>query len=220
MTSTYLRAVACWLLTTVAAMAVGSWAFDGKAPTAGTLEEQVAATAALAVTLCAAWAWWVVSVVSLEALRVTPRSAAGVPDWARRLVFAAVGSTLLGAAVGVVPAQAGARPAEPVDRRDSGPAFVLNLDRLPLPDRPTGGVAAIRRVVSAAVQPAGLVVAAGDSLWSIAAQLQPHDAAPTAVATRTAALYDLNRDVVGDDPDLIYPGQHLTLPATSDRSRS
>ncbi|MBO8188516.1 LysM peptidoglycan-binding domain-containing protein [Streptomyces spirodelae] len=48
-----------------------------------------------------------------------------------------------------------------------------------------------------------VTVRAGDSLTRIAAQ---HE-----VAGGWAELYERNRETIGDDPDLIRPGQHLTL---------
>ena len=55
------------------------------------------------------------------------------------------------------------------------------------------------------------VVRSGDSLWSIA---RAHPAPDTDVETRWRAIWRHNRDVVGDDPDLIHPGQALRLPDT------
>ncbi|SDQ69432.1 LysM peptidoglycan-binding domain-containing protein [Quadrisphaera sp. DSM 44207] len=69
--------------------------------------------------------------------------------------------------------------------------------------------------VAAAPTPAPLpaacevVVQRGDSLWAIAARQLGPDAAPGAVAERWRALYAGNRAVVGDDPDLVLPGQLL-----------
>lgn len=55
------------------------------------------------------------------------------------------------------------------------------------------------------------VVRSGDSLWTIAARhLQSSD--PTKIATEWHRIYNLNKSVIGTDPDLIYPGTTLTLP--------
>ena len=62
----------------------------------------------------------------------------------------------------------------------------------------------------ASTQP--VVVAPGDSLWRIAARAL----GPEADDARTAASWPLwwqaNRDVIGDDPNVIHPGQQLNPP--------
>lgn len=60
-----------------------------------------------------------------------------------------------------------------------------------------------------------IVVAPGDSLWSIAARQLAPTAGDDAIAARVHALYSLNRHVVGPDPDLIFPGMHITTPEGS-----
>lgn len=56
----------------------------------------------------------------------------------------------------------------------------------------------------------------GDSLWTIAARARgPLD--DDRVRALTTRLYDLNRGVVGPDPDLILPGQVLRLPFDLER---
>ena len=58
-----------------------------------------------------------------------------------------------------------------------------------------------------------VVVHRGDSLWSIAARhLGPH-ASDAEIAHAWPQWFELNRDVIGDDPDLILPGQILRTPA-------
>jgi hypothetical protein len=55
------------------------------------------------------------------------------------------------------------------------------------------------------------LVEPGDSLWTIAqARLSP-DAAPQQVAEEVGRIYELNRDQIGDDPNLIFPGQQFFL---------
>lgn len=85
------------------------------------------------------------------------------------------------------------------------------VDGLRLPDRPT--VVSTARPVTEHV----VVVRPGDSLWAIArAHLGSHaDVAGTARACDR--WYQANRDVIGDDPDLIKPGQRLAAPS-EDRS--
>ena len=85
------------------------------------------------------------------------------------------------------------------------------VDGLRLPDRPMV-VSASRPVTNNVV-----VVRHGDTLWAIAqARLGSHaDVADTARACDR--WYQANRDVIGDDPDLIQPGQRLAAPS-EDRS--
>lgn len=58
-----------------------------------------------------------------------------------------------------------------------------------------------------------IVVAAGDTLWSIAASADP-DAGDAALLIAAQQLYDANRDRIGPDPNLIMPGTHLEAPWT------
>lgn len=55
------------------------------------------------------------------------------------------------------------------------------------------------------------VVKAGDSLWAIAS-------AQLGNAYRWSEIYRLNKQVVGSDPGLIYPGQTLQLPQSTSSS--
>ncbi len=52
----------------------------------------------------------------------------------------------------------------------------------------------------------------GDSLWSIAARHLGPGASDAEIARAWPAWFAENRDVVGDDPDLILPGQVLRPP--------
>ncbi|MFK5689656.1 LysM peptidoglycan-binding domain-containing protein [Ornithinimicrobium sp. LYQ92] len=64
-----------------------------------------------------------------------------------------------------------------------------------------------------------VVVHRGDTLWSIAARHLGADATTTDVATEWPRWYAANRDLIGDDPDLIRPGQELVVPADDGRHR-
>ena len=84
---------------------------------------------------------------------------------------------------------------------------------LPLPDRATGPAHA--HPDPPTVRPAAprtVVVRAGDCLWHLAAADLPAGAGPARVTARWRAIYRLNAAVIGPDPDLIHPGQHLALP--------
>ena len=62
--------------------------------------------------------------------------------------------------------------------------------------------------------------APGDSLWLLAARAPRARAPPTPDRRPVAALVRANREVIGDDPDLITPGQVLHVPAPSPRRRA
>ncbi|MEO7058283.1 MAG: LysM peptidoglycan-binding domain-containing protein [Lapillicoccus sp.] len=58
-----------------------------------------------------------------------------------------------------------------------------------------------------------VVVRAGDTLWDLAARrLGPH-ATVAQVADEWPRWYAVNQSVVGDDPDLLLPGQQLVVPS-------
>src|SRR5918998_319909 len=62
-----------------------------------------------------------------------------------------------------------------------------------------------------------VVVASGDSLWSISeTQLGP-GAAPSRIARVAERIHALNRDQIGTDPNTILVGQKLALPAAVER---
>ena len=55
-------------------------------------------------------------------------------------------------------------------------------------------------------------VVRGDCLWDIAAARLPAGASATAIDTEWRRWYAANRAVIGDNPDLIHPGQVFTPP--------
>jgi LysM repeat protein len=59
--------------------------------------------------------------------------------------------------------------------------------------------------------PSEVIVQPGDTLSEIAEE-------QTGDAGQWPTLYDANKDSLGDDPDLIYPGQVLVLPGVADRA--
>jgi nucleoid-associated protein YgaU len=65
-----------------------------------------------------------------------------------------------------------------------------------------------------------VVVQPGDTLWGIARQaLTRHDSTPTtpptaaAIAAAWPRWWAANRELIGDDPDLIRPGTTLAAPS-------
>ncbi|MEX0429563.1 LysM peptidoglycan-binding domain-containing protein [Nocardioides sp. DS6] len=166
-----------------------------------------------ALLVCAGWFWVATTVVVLAALAVpaghAPRAVRAVPAPVRRMILAACGVALTSGIAAPALATPGAVPA---DLRDhSGRVVIAGL---PYPDRAVPDQGA-RRQPPAPPPPARralAVVRPGDTLWSIAAARLPDDATDARIATAWRELYDLNHDVIGADPDLIEPGQHLTLP--------
>lgn len=60
--------------------------------------------------------------------------------------------------------------------------------------------------------PQFVTVAAGDTLWDIAGDHLGHDATTADIAAAWPAWFVANRQVIGDDPDLIFPGERLAPP--------
>jgi len=156
--------------------------------------------AAAVVLGCAAWAWLALSATVAEAWRGVPaelRRPWHLPPCVRRVVLLSCGVALASTVVAPCGAVAGGSP------RHRGASVLTGL---PLPDRavaPPHPSHHIGRTV---------VVRPGDTLWSIAARDLPPEAVDTAIVTRWHAIYAANRGVIGPDPDLIEPGQHLELP--------
>lgn len=62
--------------------------------------------------------------------------------------------------------------------------------------------------------PDTIMVLHGDSLWSITDDLLgPGPSEPTEITAAWPLLHEANRELIGQDPDLLSPGQQLTVPA-------
>jgi len=198
------RPYAVWLGVTAVALAAGAtvpgaWrAAAGASPGQGVADVLVAGCA---VGLAGSLAWlWVITTVAVGEIATgsTPRAGGA----ARRLVLAACGVAVVAGTA--LPAHA------------AGGEGVDALVGLSLPERVVGPAAVDRSRAPAAPTGGGTyVVRPGDSLWSIA---RAHPAPSGDVGTRWRAIWRSNRGVVGDDPDLIHPGQALRLPGTDDQS--
>ncbi|WP_169746535.1 LysM peptidoglycan-binding domain-containing protein [Demequina phytophila] len=142
---------------------------------------------------------------------------ASAPRWTGRFAratAAALAATLLGAgaaqaadpppSAGWLPAQGAstAVPWTPATEAPS-PARIVPTAAPTATERPDAGAPPGRSVH---------VVAAGESLWSITADALDTDEAG-AIAAAWPELYRANRTAIGGDPDLIHPGQRLTVPA-------
>lgn len=223
------RCLLVWACATTALLAAGRltgpWARAGASALvqqrldALPLDRALADLAGVLLLGCAAWLWLVTSYVVLEAgrgWRDRRRSPAWVPGGLRRLVLSACGTAIIGAlaqpAFGA-PAHAG----HPGPRAWRPPMTVGGpVAGLPLPERATVGPPSRPALRSNHRQPSpagvAVVVAPGDTLWSIAARHLPAHSPDAVIARRWRAIYAANRVRIGPDPDLIVPGLRLDLP--------
>lgn len=172
------------------------------------------------------WAWLVLTSMLLIAQTMThvwrsPPSGPAVPDpdtlagrLSPRLVRKVV-LTVCGVAVtsGLAAAPALADPSG--HDQPTASAAGADLTGLALPDRTTGA-----EVTGPVGSPhdsdtsVSVVVVPGDSLWSIAERWLPPDATDHEVTIAWHALHRANVDVIGSDPDRIFPGTTLELPSS------
>ena len=193
---------------------------------------------AAAVATC--WLWLVATLVTLDAARGVRTVRRGVPAGLRRALLALCGAALTsglaapalagGAAVTGPDTQPGPLAGLRLPERASvTPAVRAGAATHPEPGQADvvqpvttrsggqGGQATARPAAPGADAAAPsrettVVVSAGDTLWEIAAQqLGPHSSVEETAAA-WPAIYSLNRDLIGPDPDVIEPGQRLVLP--------
>ncbi len=158
---------------------------------------------------------------------IMARAASGrcAPALVRRLVAAAIGGAVL---VGAAPAHAAAPTVgtpvgvmidEPGSR---GANLTEGGSWLPDPGwaredsaRTAGSAttAAPWRTGDSGSAPRKHVVASGDCLWDIAEAQLPPGAGPARIDAQWRRWYAVNRAVIGPDPSLLQPGQHLVSPA-------
>jgi nucleoid-associated protein YgaU len=87
-----------------------------------------------------------------------------------------------------------------------------------LPDRPPSAIPPHHaRLLAPALRPTSttsdtVTVRRGDTLWSIAAAHLGSGATDAEVAAEWPRWYEANRAVIGDDPDVVVPGQQLQAP--------
>lgn len=101
-------------------------------------------------------------------------------------------------------------PDRPVsDRSDS----VTGQVGLPNPDRPQTRDPVTRAPIRAVDAHEQIVVKRGDNLWNIAKDHLPAGASNAEINQEWHRWYDANRQVIGENPDMILPGQMLTPPS-------
>lgn len=155
---------------------------------------------AIACLLTLALAWWALLAFALVMTGASSRMVTALtPAFLRRALLAGAAGALV-----VGPAHANQIAAPDVPRH--------SVHGLPLPDRPTvTEVVAVQSEIARTVE-----VQPGDTLWGIASRHLADDAPNARLAAATADWYRTNRDVIGDNPDLIIPGQQLTPPNRKD----
>ena len=202
------RPFAVWSGASTAAAARASprcrpaWAAARSASGAAAVSDLVVAACATGLALALVWLWLVTTVTVLGLLSGQDRARGGAT---RRLVLLACGVAVVAGTSAPALASAG-----------DGSELLAGLS---LPERAVAPHHQRRpqRPDRAAPAPAGTyVVRPGDSLSSIALA---HPGAGS-LDDRWRALWRANRDVVGDDPDLIHPGQALRLPGTRHDSQT
>lgn len=137
-----------------------------------------------------------------------PLAARVAPAVVRRAVELAIGAgvvTTIALAQAPLAAATTSSVALSLDRPGAAPAATaapaVDLDR-PMASIP------------AASAPNTVVVTAGDTLWSIAARrLGPH-ATAAEIAAAWPRWHAANRAVIGPDPSVLRPGQHLVAPTS------
>jgi hypothetical protein len=110
------------------------------------------------------------------------------------------------------PAPAADPDPEPSDSPGAGQAPGSTA---PAPGASAGTPAAAAEAPAA--QAADVVVAAGDSLWSIAASHLPAQPSDSDIAAAWPAWQSANPEAIGGNPNLIHPGQVLHPPSPPER---
>lgn len=212
--------------------AVSSWPGAG-VPVA--VDEGFTVLASAAAAVVAAWASVLLARASLalvaEARRGAPRGAgAGLVGRvaAGLVVAAALGASPAAAAPAapvVAAGPAAAAPstadepgrAEPAPARSTVPVPGWTPTVVATPPRTAAGEVGLVTTATTTTQTEEqqvVVVRRGDTLWSIAARSLGAQATDQDVAEAWPSWYAANRATIGEDPDLLLPGQQLVVPVT------
>jgi hypothetical protein len=189
-----------WVLTVLAGASVGLLAPDASRAVRD-LQGQSLPTALLGLgsLVQLVLSSWVLVVVALSLVHApAPLVRAVTPRLLRRALFVGTAGALAMAPVHADRVIAPGRPAH------------HDLVGLRLPDRP------IVSPPPVSPRPAAGVVRPGDTLWAIAARSLPTGATDAEIARACARWHAANRDVIGDDPNLIFPTQRLAPPLGKD----
>lgn len=154
------------------------------------------------------------------------------PTFLRRLACLTLGTSLVAAQPAYAktdPASAPAAATAPVEAPEEQPGLTpqwmpveqsraLQPSWQPTALPPAGGLLIKEaRESRAGIIPAvdEVLVRPGDSLWTIAARHLGPRAADTQIAETWPLWYAANKHIIGDDPDLLHPGQVLRPPVAS-----
>ena len=204
-----------WSVVTLAAGAAagavpGAWAAQtASGPHA--FADLLVAACATGLALALAWLWVITTLTVAGVLTGRARAGGGAT---RRLVLVACGAAVL-AGTGVPALAAGGDGSEvlvglPLPERAVAPPQRTSAPSAPsAPSEAQPQPQAQTAAHAEAPGDGSYVVRPGDSLWSIARR---HPGDSGSVDLRWRAIWQANRDMVGDDPDLILPGQALRLP--------
>lgn len=189
------RCAAVWGAATVGATGLVTWSLSVALAGPGeSFDTALVCGCAATVATVTCWLWVVTTVVTVDALRglATPRR--GIPAAVRSSLLVLGGAVIAGGL------------AAPVVAAGQGSSGAQVLAGLRLPERVAVGPVAVAAPAVPAVP--RVRVAAGDTLWDIAARR-------LGAGSSWPAIYALNRDVIGPDPGVITPGQRLVLPSES-----
>jgi hypothetical protein len=137
-------------------------------------------------------------------LVLTPTTAIAAPMAPPALLAATVGAALPASPTG--PSATPLRPAMPARPLPAGSAPLLPAETTPGPPLDPAPAAGT------------VLVKPGDSLWRITAQRLGPSASEQQIAVGWPYWYWANRRVIGRDPNLLRPGERLTMPTAQEGS--
>lgn len=127
--------------------------------------------------------------------RLAGRAACSLsPAWWRGALL-----TCCGLGLGAVPVATAAGTVGPASPSECPPRCEATVTGLPMPQLPVSR------------DTYRMVVQRGDTLWHIAAARLPNASTAARIARKVDWIHSANRAAIGPDPDLIFPGTHLTL---------
>jgi LysM repeat protein len=196
-----------WTLGGFSALTVGLLAPDSpvlvRELTSTSFPDAALAAASLLVLAVASWSLLVIAaVIGGGSSRLV---AAIAPIAVRRAVIVGAAGALT-----IAPAHAEQQAAPDTSQH--------SVTGLSLPDRPDAtSLRPTRAAAASGPSATGQVrVQPGDTLWAIARRSLPPAASTADIASAAAAWHRTNREVIGDDPDLIVPSQLLAPPPAKD----